>query len=47
MATRLKMYLLRTLRELQELSTDELLAARYEKFRSIGTFTESVSEMSG
>ena len=44
MATRLKMYLLRTLRELQELSTEELLATRYEKFRRIGTFTEIAGE---
>jgi acetyl-CoA carboxylase carboxyl transferase subunit alpha len=41
MAGRLKMYLIRTLRELQKLSTDELLTARYQKFRRMGQFLES------
>ena len=40
MAGRLKMYLIKTLRELQRLPTDELLAQRYEKFRQIGPFLE-------
>ncbi|MAT68195.1 MAG: acetyl-CoA carboxylase carboxyl transferase subunit alpha [Planctomycetaceae bacterium] len=41
MATRLKMYLVKTLRELSQLSPDELLAGRYEKFRKIGPFLEA------
>src|SRR2546421_1499251 len=40
MATRLKMYLLKSLRELVDLPTDKLLAARYEKFRRMGRFLE-------
>jgi acetyl-CoA carboxylase carboxyl transferase subunit alpha len=40
MAARLKMYLMKTLRELVELPIDELLAARYEKFRRMGRFLE-------
>jgi acetyl-CoA carboxylase carboxyl transferase subunit alpha len=40
MATRLKMYLVKTLRELVDLPTDKLLAARYEKFRRMGRFLE-------
>jgi len=40
MAGRLKMYLIKTLRELLKLPTDELLSQRYEKFRSIGEFSE-------
>jgi acetyl-CoA carboxylase carboxyl transferase subunit alpha len=40
MATRLKMYLLKSLRELVELPTEKLLAARYEKFRRMGQFLE-------
>ncbi len=38
MASSLKTYLLRYLRELQLLGTDELLQKRYEKFRRIGAF---------
>ena len=41
MATRLKMYLARTLRELIDIPTEELLAQRYEKFRQMGQFVES------
>ena len=41
MAGRLKMYLVRTLRELTAQPTDELLAARYEKFRRMGQFLEA------
>ena len=37
-ASRIKMYLVRALRELTTQSTDELLAARYEKFRRMGVF---------
>jgi len=40
MATRLKMYLLKSLRELVELPTEKLLATRYEKFRRMGRFLE-------
>jgi len=40
MAARLKMYLLRTLRELVDLPTEQLLAARYDKFRGMGRFLE-------
>jgi acetyl-CoA carboxylase carboxyl transferase subunit alpha len=40
MATRLKMYLLKCLRELVDLPTEKLLAARYEKFRRMGQFLE-------
>ncbi len=43
MATRLKMYLLKSLRELEGMPTDELLAARYEKFRRMGRFLEDAS----
>ena len=40
MASRLKIYLLKTLRELLRLPIDQLLAERYEKFRRIGPFLE-------
>ncbi|MBN1851665.1 MAG: acetyl-CoA carboxylase carboxyltransferase subunit alpha [Pirellulales bacterium] len=40
MATRLKIYLLRTLRELLEIPEEELLARRYARFRRIGHFIE-------
>lgn len=40
MANRLKVYLLKTLRELSGVPTDKLLAARYEKFRKMGVFLE-------
>src|SRR3954468_2678776 len=40
MATRLKMYLLKSLRELVDLPTDKLIAARYDKFRRMGQFLE-------
>lgn len=43
MAGRLKMYLTRTLRELQRLSTDDLLAKRYEKFRKMGPYLEGAA----
>jgi|YNPMSStandDraft_1061717.scaffolds.fasta_scaffold09781_2 acetyl-CoA carboxylase carboxyl transferase subunit alpha len=40
MATRLKMYLRSTLRELLQIPTDQLLEARYQKFRRLGVFFE-------
>ena len=40
MGARLKMYLAKTLRELCDKPTDELLAERYEKFRRIGQFID-------
>ena len=43
MAVRLKMFLTKTLRELQRLSTDELLAKRYEKFRRIGPYIDGAT----
>jgi acetyl-CoA carboxylase carboxyl transferase subunit alpha len=44
MAARLKMYLLRTLREVSAKPIDKLLAARYEKFRRMGAFLEGSSD---
>ncbi len=41
MAGRLKIYLMRTLRELQIQPTDQLLANRYDKFRRMGVFYEN------
>ncbi len=41
MAGRLKVYLIKTLRELLRKSTEQLLAERYEKFRRMGPFLES------
>jgi acetyl-CoA carboxylase carboxyl transferase subunit alpha len=41
MGARLKMYLIRTLRELVKLPVDQLLEQRYEKFRRMGPFLES------
>jgi acetyl-CoA carboxylase carboxyl transferase subunit alpha len=40
MATRLKMYLLKCLRELVDMPTEKLLESRYEKFRRMGRFLE-------
>lgn len=40
MAARLKSYLMRTLAGLREQGGDELVAARYEKFRRIGVFLD-------
>lgn len=40
MAGRLKLFLIKTLRELSQLPTDQLLSERYERFRQIGPFTE-------
>jgi len=42
MAARLKMYLMKSLRELVELPTGELLDGRYQKFRRMGKFLENV-----
>ncbi len=44
MALRLKIYLIRCLRELVGKPTDQLLAARYDKFRRMGVFLESPPE---
>jgi acetyl-CoA carboxylase carboxyl transferase subunit alpha len=41
MGNRLKNYLTRSLRELQRLPVDELLAKRYEKFRAMGPFVDT------
>lgn len=41
MAGRMKIYLLKTLRELLRKPTEELLVERYEKFRRIGPFLET------
>ncbi len=40
MASRLKMYLVKTLRELVDQPADQLLETRYEKFRGMGQFIE-------
>jgi acetyl-CoA carboxylase carboxyl transferase subunit alpha len=40
MAIRLKMYLLRTLRDLVTQPGDQLVTARYDKFRRMGVFLE-------
>lgn len=39
-SARLKRYLIKTMKELEELSGEELVADRYERFRRIGVFTE-------
>jgi acetyl-CoA carboxylase carboxyl transferase subunit alpha len=41
MANRLKNYLTRSLRELQRLPVEELLAKRYEKFRAMGPYVDA------
>jgi acetyl-CoA carboxylase carboxyl transferase subunit alpha len=41
MGNTLKTYLLRYLRELRGVPTDELLAARYRKFRAMGVFDDA------
>jgi acetyl-CoA carboxylase carboxyl transferase subunit alpha len=40
-AARLKMYLIKAIRELSAQPTDSLLASRYQKFRRIGVFLET------
>ncbi len=44
MASRLKIYLLKCLRELVPVPTDQLVANRYEKFRRMGVFLERALE---
>jgi acetyl-CoA carboxylase carboxyl transferase subunit alpha len=46
MASRLKTYLLRTLRDLTTRPTDRLLAGRYDKFRKMGVFLEGADAAS-
>lgn len=41
MSNTLKSYLIRSLRDLRRLTTEELLRARYEKFRRMGQFTST------
>jgi len=43
MANTLKAYLLRYLRELQQIPTEELLEQRYQKFRRMGAFVEGAA----
>ncbi len=43
MSSRLKMYLLKSIRELVGKPVDELLASRYEKFRRMGAFLETAN----
>jgi acetyl-CoA carboxylase carboxyl transferase subunit alpha len=43
MAARLKMYLVKTLRELSDKPIDQLLAERYDKFRRMGRFLEEAT----
>ena len=40
MALRLKMYLIKTLRELVDQPNDKLLQSRYDKFRQMGQFLD-------
>jgi acetyl-CoA carboxylase carboxyl transferase subunit alpha len=42
MAARMKMYLLKCLRELVGTPVDQLLEKRYEKFRQMGAYLENV-----
>ena len=44
MAARLKIYLVKTLRELSKLDMPTLLQQRYEKFRRMGVFLEDAQE---
>jgi len=44
MASRLKFYLIKCLRELVGAPLEQLLASRYEKFRRMGTFLEGAAE---
>jgi acetyl-CoA carboxylase carboxyl transferase subunit alpha len=43
MASTLKLYLLRYLRELRPVPVEELLEARYQKFRRMGVFEAASS----
>jgi len=47
MGNTLKAYLLRYLRDLRNLSVDELLERRYQKFRRMGVFEEGVIPVNG
>ena len=44
MASRLKMYLVRALRELQAIPVDELVDRRYQKYRAMGRFLEHAED---
>jgi acetyl-CoA carboxylase carboxyl transferase subunit alpha len=44
MAVRLKMYLIKSLRELTEQPADQLLSGRYQKFRQMGRFLAADSD---
>ena len=46
MAMRLKVFLSKTLGELEAIDTEDLLAQRYEKFRRMGEFMEQQAELS-
>lgn len=43
MAARLKMFLTRSMRELEQIPADNLLNSRYEKFRQMGVYLESAA----
>lgn len=47
MAARLKMYLVRTLTKLTEMPVDDLVAARYDKFRQMGQYLEGIPPEAG
>ena len=44
MANRLKVYLLKTLRELKSIDPEELCTQRYTKFRQMGVFLENLQQ---
>jgi acetyl-CoA carboxylase carboxyl transferase subunit alpha len=44
MASRLKTYLSKTLSSLEGKTPEELVSERYEKFRRIGVFVESLND---
>jgi hypothetical protein len=46
MAARLKLFLLRSLRELSSKSSEELLEHRYDRFRQLGVFWEGTGPVS-
>ncbi|MGE0610002.1 MAG: acetyl-CoA carboxylase carboxyltransferase subunit alpha [Pirellulales bacterium] len=47
MANRLKLYLMKSLRELVGRPLDQLVASRYEKFRTMGVFHEDAAGVTG
>ncbi len=47
MANRLKIYLVKALRELVSLPLDQLVESRYEKFRRMGVFLEEAADLIG